>query len=108
MGAIGQPLKRLEDRPLVTGRIGLTAGIAFATALGLAGFVILWFLVNPLTALLGVMAFISYVLCYTPLKQRTTAALLIGAVPGAMPPLMGWTAATGSLGAGFRSSTSMV
>ena len=53
--------------------------------------------VNPLTGLLAAIALASYVLVYTPMKQVSPAALLIGSVPGAMPPLMGWTAATGSL-----------
>jgi protoheme IX farnesyltransferase len=59
--------------------------------------VVLTALVNPLTALLGGFALLSYVLVYTPLKRRTPLALIIGAVPGAMPPLMGWTAAQGAL-----------
>jgi protoheme IX farnesyltransferase len=55
------------------------------------------FLVNPLTGLLAAIALVSYVWVYTPLKQRSWTALLVGAVPGALPPLMGWTAATGRL-----------
>ena len=55
--------------------------------------------VNPLTALLGVLALGSYLLAYTPLKRRTDLALLVGTLPGALPPLMGWTAATGEVGA---------
>ena len=54
---------------------------------------------NPLTALLGLIALASYALVYTPLKRVTPWAVIVGAVPGAIPPLMGWTAATGSLGA---------
>jgi protoheme IX farnesyltransferase len=61
---------------------------------------LLTFAVNPLTGLLGVIAFLSYVMLYTPLKQRTTVATLIGSVPGAMPPLLGWACATGSIDAG--------
>jgi protoheme IX farnesyltransferase len=55
---------------------------------------------NLLTAALGVLAFVSYVWIYTPLKRVSGAALFVGAVPGALPPLMGWTAATGRLDAG--------
>jgi protoheme IX farnesyltransferase len=57
----------------------------------------LWFLVNPLTAALAALALGLYVLAYTPLKRVTSRALLVGAIPGAMPPLLGWTAATGSI-----------
>jgi heme o synthase len=55
--------------------------------------------VNPLTAGLGALALVSYVAIYTPMKQSSPTALLVGAVPGALPPLMGWTGATGSLDA---------
>jgi protoheme IX farnesyltransferase len=58
------------------------------------------FLVNVTTGLLGLVALVSYVAVYTPLKRHTHLALLVGAVPGAMPPLLGWTTATGSVGLG--------
>jgi protoheme IX farnesyltransferase len=61
---------------------------------------LLTFAVNPLTGFLAGLSLVLYVLVYTPMKRRSTAALLVGAVPGAIPPLMGWTAATGSLGSG--------
>jgi protoheme IX farnesyltransferase len=53
--------------------------------------------VNPITGLLGAIALVSYVAIYTPMKQYTPAALFVGALPGALPPLMGWTAVTGSI-----------
>lgn len=61
---------------------------------------ILTFGVNALTGLCGAIAFISYVMFYTPMKQRTTIATIVGSLPGAMPALMGWTAVTGRLDAG--------
>jgi heme o synthase len=61
---------------------------------------ILTLVANPLTALLAFVALVVYVLVYTPMKQRSTLALFVGAVPGAIPPLMGWTAVTGRLDAG--------
>jgi protoheme IX farnesyltransferase len=57
------------------------------------------FAANPLTALLALVALVSYAFVYTPLKRHSTAALFVGAVPGAIPPLMGWTAATGQVDA---------
>jgi protoheme IX farnesyltransferase len=72
----------------------------FGVALSIAAVPILAIGVNATTALLAVLAHLSYVLAYTPLKQRSHWALLVGAVPGAMPPLLGWTAATGRIGAG--------
>src|SRR5205823_9410645 len=65
--------------------------------LGTASLPVLAFGVNLITALLAAVALVSYVLLYTPMKRRRPAALLVGAVPGAIPPLMGWTAATGRL-----------
>jgi protoheme IX farnesyltransferase len=93
-------MRRTRDRPLPAGRLEPF------TALGLGLFVpvfalpILALVANPLTALLAFVALVTYVLVYTPMKQRSTWALLVGAVPGAIPPLMGWTAATGRLDAG--------
>ncbi|MBI2083697.1 MAG: protoheme IX farnesyltransferase [Deltaproteobacteria bacterium] len=89
-------MKRTENRPLPAKRlrpkIALWLGITLSV---LASFLLAQ--VNLLTAVLGFFAFVSYVLFYTPLKQKSMTALLVGAIPGAMPPLMGWTAATGSI-----------
>lgn len=90
-------MKRTQNRPLPAKRLAPEAAFRFGILLAIGSVSLLTLSVNPLTALLGVIAFITYVLCYTPLKQKTTMALLVGAVPGAMPPLMGWTAATGSV-----------
>ena len=90
-------MRRTCHRPLPSKRLSPTAALVFGISLAVAAVGVLFLRVNHLTALLGVIAFISYVLFYTPLKQKSTIALLVGAVPGAMPPLMGWTAATGSI-----------
>ncbi|MBI2980724.1 MAG: protoheme IX farnesyltransferase [Deltaproteobacteria bacterium] len=89
-------MRRTQERPLPAKR--LPPRLALCLGIGLA--IIATFLlyqVNRITAILGVSAFLSYVLFYTPLKQKSMTALLVGAAPGAMPPLMGWTAATDSI-----------
>lgn len=92
-------MHRTRRRPLPDGRMSTGVALTFGLAIGVVSMVMLWALVNPLTAFLGGFALLSYVLVYTPLKKRTPMALLIGAVPGAMPPLMGWTAVTGAIDA---------
>lgn len=92
-------MKRTARRPLPSGRITARSALWFGLALGVVSVPVLTLLVNPLTGLLGATALVSYVAVYTPMKQRSPSALLVGAVPGALPPLMGWTAVTGSLDA---------
>jgi protoheme IX farnesyltransferase len=93
-------MKRTANRPLPSGRmhpeVALRAGIA-ASVLSVG---LLTFGVNPLTGFLAALSLVIYVLLYTPWKQRSTLALLIGAIPGAAPPLLGWTAATGRIDPG--------
>jgi len=89
-------MARTMKRPLPQKRLAPNVALVFGVALGALALPVL-FLVNGLTALLGAIAFIAYVGMYTPLKPRTHWATWIGAVPGAMPALMGWTAATGSI-----------
>jgi protoheme IX farnesyltransferase len=93
-------MDRTKDRPLPAGRLAPRVALWFGVALSVAAVPILAIGVNLTTALLAALAHLSYVLAYTPLKQRSPHALLVGAVPGAMPPLLGWTAATGSVGWG--------
>ncbi len=92
-------MTRTRMRPLARLRSRLAAGPALAFAIGLcaAALLILWLYTNPLTTLLAAWAIVGYALVYTPLKYRTPMALVIGAVPGAMPPLLGWTAVTGHI-----------
>ena len=89
-------MTRTAGRPLPQGRLGVGEAVAFGLVTGVASIAIL-LTTNLLTAGLGLFALLSYVLVYTPLKRRTPLALLVGAVPGAVPPLMGWTAVTGTL-----------
>ncbi len=90
-------MTRTMNRPLPAGRLDPKVALVFGLSLGALSVPVLALLVNPLTGLLGAIALVMYVWMYTPLKQKTWTALLVGAVPGAMPPLMGWTAATGRL-----------
>jgi protoheme IX farnesyltransferase len=90
-------MKRTQGRPLPSGRITAGRALAFATVISLAGFLELFFAVNALTAWLGLFTLLSYLFIYTPLKQRSPHSTTIGAIPGAMPPLIGYAAASGTL-----------
>jgi protoheme IX farnesyltransferase len=89
-------MTRTRTRPLPQRRLAPRTARRFADLLHVASLPVL-LAINPLTAALGVVALLSYVFLYTPLKQKTHWATWIGAVPGAMPVLMGWSAATGSI-----------
>lgn len=91
-------MRRTAARPIPAGRMSAPHGLAVGIGLSLAGVGILAALVNPLTAVLGAVTVVLYVGVYTPLKRMTTLNTIVGAVPGALPPVMGWTAASGSLG----------
>jgi protoheme IX farnesyltransferase len=93
-------MERTASRPLPTGKITPVEALAFGVLLCLGAEVYLYFLVNPLTAVLGITVIIGYVLLYTPLKSVSSASTAIGAIPGAMPPLMGWTAAANEIALG--------
>jgi protoheme IX farnesyltransferase len=93
-------MPRTAKRPLPTGRMAPRIALWFGVGLSVLAVPVLAYFVNPLTALLAVLANLSYVLAYTPMKARSHHALLVGAVPGAIPPLLGWTAATGRIDAG--------
>lgn len=90
-------MPRTRNRPLPAGRIESGEAFFFGTACGLVGIVYLALCVNVLTALLGAFTLLSYVLIYTPLKRVTSLNTVVGAVPGAIPPLMGFTAASGAI-----------
>jgi protoheme IX farnesyltransferase len=93
-------MRRTQRRPLPAGRMTPRAALLFACGIALAGTAYLGLAVNWLTAALGAFTLISYIFVYTPLKRVSTICTLVGAVPGAIPPLMGWTAATGAIGKG--------
>ncbi|HZB47194.1 MAG TPA: heme o synthase [Pyrinomonadaceae bacterium] len=89
-------MRRTASRPLPSGKLEPVKALLFGAALTLAAEAYLAAFVNLLTAGLGVAVVVGYLGCYTPLKTRTSLSTIVGAFPGAMPPLMGWTAATGS------------
>ena len=92
-------MPRTANRPIVTGAISPERALLAGGAMAAVGLVYLAYKVNLITSVVGAVTLISYVAVYTPLKRVTTSNTLIGAIPGALPPLMGWTAATGSSGA---------
>lgn len=90
-------MDRTKRRPLPAGRLQPGVALAVGSALGFAAVPLLLWQVNLVTGLIAGLALLMYSFVYTPLKRRTTLALPIGAVPGAVPPLLGWTAVTGSV-----------
>ena len=92
-------MRRTANRPLPAGRLAPAMALAFGVGLGLAGGLYLGWAVNLLTAALGVATLGAYIFIYTPLKPRSNLNTLVGAVPGAIPPMMGVTAVTGGLDA---------
>jgi protoheme IX farnesyltransferase len=90
-------MPRTMNRPLPAGRMEPAVALKFGLALAAVSVPMLTFAVGALPGLLASIALVSYVLLYTPMKRQTAAALLVGALPGAIPPLIGWTAATGRL-----------
>lgn len=91
-------MERTKNRSLPSGRLPPKAALIFGFALFFISVPALYVWVNPLTAALGVLSFALYLLAYTPMKLKSELALFVGAVPGAIPPVMGWTAVTGELG----------
>jgi protoheme IX farnesyltransferase len=93
-------MRRTASRPLPSGVLQPREALWFGVALCVAGAVYLYFAAGALAAGLGVATCLSYLLAYTPLKKRTVWATFVGAFPGAIPPMIGWAAATGSLDRG--------
>jgi protoheme IX farnesyltransferase len=90
-------MRRTASRPLPGGRLGVAEGLWFGLALSAAGLAELAFAVNVTAAWVAAVTLISYVLMYTPLKTRTSLSTLVGAIPGALPPVIGWAAASGTI-----------
>ena len=90
-------MRRTASRPLPTGRLAPETALWFALGCAVVGLSVLVLCVNFASAGLALLALVSYVLAYTPLKRSTAYALHVGAVPGALPPLIGWASMTGSL-----------
>lgn len=91
-------MTRTRKRPLPAGRIPARDAFWFGLTLSVMGLAILYLKVNVLTAFLGLSALVSYVVFYTPLKKISSLCTVVGAVPGALPPMMGWTAAQDRVG----------
>ena len=93
-------MPRTQSRPLPSGRLSPAAALTFGITCVIGGLGILFFGVNPLAGTLAAVAAFLYVFVYTPLKRRTPLNTLVGAVPGAIPPLVGWAASRGTLDPG--------
>ncbi|MEP7338843.1 MAG: heme o synthase, partial [Acidobacteriota bacterium] len=91
-------MERTRIRPLPTGKLSPRGALAFGFAISLLAEIYLAWMVNPLTAAWGFVALASYLFLYTPLKTRTHWCTFIGAIPGALPPLLGWAAARNQVG----------
>jgi len=93
-------MRRTRRRPIPGGRLRAVDGAWFGTLLSATGLIELTWKVNPLASAVAAATLVSYVFVYTPLKTRTSLSTLIGAVPGALPPVIGWAAATGTISSG--------
>ena len=90
-------MKRTQNRPIPSGRMSVNKAMTIATILTLVGLTLLYYL-NPKTAMFGAISIFCYVSLYTPLKTKTPLAVFVGAIPGAIPFMLGWVAATGKFG----------
>lgn len=91
-------MNRTGDRPIPDGRMEPVEALIVATLSGFVGLLMLWFGLNPLSGILGALALFLYVAAYTPLKRVGPVAVFVGAFPGAIPPMLGYVAATGEFG----------
>lgn len=91
-------MSRTKNRPLPTGKMSINEGLWLSLIMGAVGISLLWFVLNPLSGLLGALALILYAGIYTPLKRKTPFAVFVGAFPGAIPPMLGYIAETGQFG----------
>ena len=93
-------MARTRKRPLPDGRMSDRVAFGFAAGIAAFGAVYLWMLANPLASVLALTTLVTYLFLYTPLKRKTSLCTIIGAAPGAIPPMVGWAAASGSLSPG--------
>jgi len=91
-------MDRTGNRPMPQERLSHYEAVLFSSIIGIAGVAILWIFMNPISGMLGIAAMVSYAAIYTPLKRVTPFAVFVGAFPGAIPPMLGWVAATNQLG----------
>lgn len=93
-------MERTANRPVATQRMGINEAIIFSLVTGLGGVFLLGYYFNDVTGYLALFSLISYAFIYTPLKRISPIAVFVGAFPGAVAPMLGWTAVTGSIDAG--------
>ncbi|MFG0293390.1 MAG: heme o synthase [Phycisphaerales bacterium JB050] len=98
-------MRRTASRPIPGGRLSRRAGYSAGIAFSIAGVTMLWFGATPAAAVVSLATILSYVLFYTPLKAVTPLSTLVGAIPGALPPLVGWAAASGAVVANPEASS---
>ncbi|MCL4164051.1 UNVERIFIED_CONTAM: hypothetical protein GTU68_021940 [Idotea baltica] len=98
--AYDKQMNRTSQRPLPTGRLSSTEGIVFALLMSISGISIMGYFFNLPSALLGIIGLLSYAFVYTPMKRISPFSVFIGAIPGGLPPLIGWVAFTSSIGTG--------
>ena len=91
-------MDRTKERPLPSGRMTTHEAWIISALSGALGIVMLYFMVNPLTAILAALSLFIYVVLYTPMKRVSGFSVFVGAFPGAIPPMLGWVAATGTFG----------
>ena len=91
-------MARTQNRPLPKERMGVNESVVLAAIMGITGIAILWAFMNPLSGILGTIALILYTVVYTPLKRATPFAVFVGAIPGAIPPMLGYVASTSGFG----------
>jgi len=91
-------MERTKDRPMPNDRLSIVEALAWCSVMAVVGVFLLWYFLNPLSGILAILALFSYVALYTPMKKISSWAVVIGAFPGAIPPMLGWVAATGEFG----------
>lgn len=91
-------MARTSNRPLPQNRMSVTEAVCIASIMGIAGIIILWVYMNPMSGILGALALILYTVVYTPMKRKTPFAVFVGAFPGAIPPMLGYVATTTGFG----------
>jgi protoheme IX farnesyltransferase len=94
---IDRLMKRTENRPLPTERMNVLEAVLAAGAMGIAGLLVLTYFFNPVAGVLSAISLLSYAFVYTPLKRVTPIAVFVGAIPGALPPMIGYVCATGTI-----------
>lgn len=94
---IDKLMKRTENRPLPTERMNMLEAILAAGAMGISGIIVLTYFFNPTAGVLAAISLLSYAFVYTPLKRVSPVAVFVGAIPGALPPMIGYVCATGTI-----------